>query len=319
MARAPRIIPWSEMAGALDSIDCLAEMERAFSQYSNGLSVIPPVGELVFQDPPGDVHIKYGYVRGDEYYVVKIASGFYQNPDQGLPSGDGMMLLFKQSSGEALAILLDEGRLTDIRTAAAGAVAAKLLAPPNPDCIGILGAGTQARLQLEHLQEVIACREVLVWARRPEKAAAYCQDMAKSGFAVTSADSPAEIAAKCQLIVCCTPSTRALLQAGSLRPGTHVTAMGSDTASKQELAAELLGSADLVVADSLPQCRERGEISHALAGAFLSEDRIVELGKIIDGEHPGRESEDQITIADLTGVAVQDLRIAAAVYERLLP
>ncbi len=143
-----RVVRWDEIDSALARVDVVAEIERGFVAYSRGECVVPPVGELIFDEPPGEVHIKYGYVRGEEHYVVKVASGFYGNAKLGLPSGQGMMILFRQATGEPVLVLLDEGRLTDERTAAAGAAAARLLAPPEIEAIGIFGTGIQARLQL---------------------------------------------------------------------------------------------------------------------------------------------------------------------------
>ena len=124
---------------------------------------MPPVGELVFDDPPGDVHIKYGYIRGGDVYVIKIASGFHDNPKRGLPSGDGLMLVFDQKTGVLQAILLDEGYLTNLRTAAAGAIAAKYLAPRQVTMAGILGAGVQGRMQLDWLRRVRRFDAAIVW------------------------------------------------------------------------------------------------------------------------------------------------------------
>lgn len=157
---------WSQIRDVLPKIDLIAAMEEAFVAYSSGRAVIPPVGELNFENPTGDVHLKYGYLKGGRHYVVKIASGFYDNPKRGLASSQGLMLLFDQHTGVPVAVLMDEGRLTDLRTAAAGAVAAKHLAPPEVECIGIVGAGIQAREQLRALAAVTPCRQVMVWARR---------------------------------------------------------------------------------------------------------------------------------------------------------
>ena len=127
--------------------EVIAAMERAFVAYSNGEAVIPPVGQLDFEDPPGDCHIKYGYVKHGSTFTVKIATGFWKNPERGLASSNGVVLVFSSETGELLTIFQDEGYLTDMRTAAAGAVAAKYLAPQELDCIGILGAGMQAKLR----------------------------------------------------------------------------------------------------------------------------------------------------------------------------
>ena len=148
------IIGRDEIERILPRVDLLDIMEEGFAAYSRGEVTVPPPGELLFDDPPGDVHIKYGYIRNDDYYVIKIASGFYRNPELGLPSSNGLMLLFSRQTGCLTAVLLDEGRLTDVRTAAAGAVVAKYLAPKTVGCIGIVGAGIQARLQLLNLLPV---------------------------------------------------------------------------------------------------------------------------------------------------------------------
>ncbi len=311
-----KVIRIDEIRDVVAALDPVAAIERAFAAYSLGQAVVPPVGEMVFSNPPGDVHIKYGYMTSDEYYVIKIASGFYDNPALGLPSGNGLMLLFSRKTGEGLAVLLDEGYLTDIRTAAAGAVAARYLAPRAVERIGIIGSGTQARLQLRYLSDLTGCREVVVWGRTVEHVARYRDEMEAQGFGVEIAGSPGELASKCKVIVTTTPATEPLL--GSVREGTHITAVGSDSPGKQELDASILAGADIVVADSISQCLERGEISHAIRAGLIAEDGVVELGRIIAGEVPGRTSIEQITVADLTGVAVQDIAITRAVYEAVL-
>jgi ornithine cyclodeaminase len=309
-----KILNLEQISEVLPSIDLITEIEKGFVAYSLGQSVVPPVGELLLEDPPGDVHIKYGYLKGGDYYVIKIASGFYGNPQRGLPSSNGMMLLFRQQTGEPEAILLDEGYLTDIRTAVAGAIAAKYLAPKDVRRIGIVGTGTQAHLQLEHLKPVTDCRDVLAWGRDPEKLDQYASDMGRDGFTVATTKDANEILRSCQLVVTTTPSVTPLLT-GPVLPGTHITAMGSDTHDKQELDVSLLGAADLVVADSIPQCLERGEIHQALNAGAINREEVVELGSIIAGDAAGRTSAEQITVADLTGVAVQDIQIATAVLK----
>ena len=306
-----------QIKSVLEGVDLMPLIEEGFVAYSDGRSVVPPVGELVFKDPPGDVHIKYGYIQGDEYYCIKIASGFYQNEKLGLPGGSGMMLLFRQKTGEPVCVLHDEAFLTDVRTAVAGAISAKQLGPEEVTAIGVIGTGIQARLQVEYLDGVVECKEVAVWGRTPEKVALYKNDMTSKGYTVTICDSPAEVAQQSNLIVTTTPATQPLLSATDISHGTHITAMGSDTHEKRELDGAILANADLVVADSIPQCRERGEIAWCLREGTVSEGELVELGSIISGKSPGRTSGDQITVADLTGVAVQDIQIATAVYEAL--
>lgn len=314
---AERIVTHAEIERVLPGIDVVAAMERAFATYAAGRAVVPPVGELLFADPPGDAHIKYGFVEGDEVFVIKVATGFYDNPKRGLPPNSGLMLVFDARTGLPQAVLLDQGHLTNIRTAAAGAVAAKYLAPKAISTIAVLGGGLQARLQAVHLMAVTACRRIALWARRREAAEACAADLTAAGFTVTVVDSPAAAAAEAELIVTATAATAPLLQAADIRSGTHITAMGSDTETKQELSTAILGKADLVVADSIAQCRVRGEISRALAAGAVDQAALVELGDVVAGKAPGRTSDDQITVADLTGVAVQDIEIAKAVLAGL--
>lgn len=311
----PHVIRLDEIERVLPTLDLVPALERAFVRYSAGEATVPPVGELLLEK--GDVHIKYGYLEGDRYYVVKIASGFYDNPRLGLSSSNGMMLLFAQDTGEAVAVLLDEGRLTDIRTAVAGAVAAKHLAPRRVHRIGIVGTGIQARLQLEYLRAVTDCRKVLVWGRGEPQLERYVCALEPSVFEIEPTLDARDVLANCNLVVTTTPATAPILLASDLREGTHLTCVGSDTADKQEVEAEILGRADLVVADSTAQCVERGEIHHALLQDTIQRERLVELGDVIAGRAVGRSDQGQITVADLTGVAVQDIAIAEAVSEQL--
>jgi ornithine cyclodeaminase len=304
-----------QIKSVLPSLDLLAAIEEGFAAYSAGRAVIPPVGELLLEN--GEVHIKYGYLKEGEYYVVKIASGFFGNPKLGLPSNNGLMMLFSQRTGAPAALLLDEGHLTDVRTAVAGAIAAKHLAPNDVERIGILGTGVQARLQLQHLEQVTACRDVLAWGRSEEPLARYRGDMKKRGFTVETTLNAETLLSNCNLVVTTTPSTEPLLHTADLQAGTHITAVGSDTPHKQELDGAILRRADVVVADSIEQSVLRGEIHRALASGDVEQGDLIELGDIISGKAPGRTSDDQVTVADLTGLAVQDLKIAAAVYEAL--
>ncbi len=311
-----RIVSRDEIQTALAGVDLMQEIEHGFVAYSRGEAVVPPVGELLFRDPPGEVHLKYGYIKGDAYYVIKIASGFSGNPATGLPASNGMMLMFSQQTGEPVAALLDEGLLTDIRTAVAGAIAARHLAVKDVKRIGIIGTGRQARLQLQYLLPVTACRDVLLWGRHADRLAECAVDVAAAGFNVATTADAADIARTCTLIVTTTAACEPILS-GPLLPGTHVTAMGSDTHEKQEVAVDVLAKADLKVADSISQCLIRGEIHQALRADAIRESDIIELGSIIAGDASGRTSELQITVADLTGVAVQDIQIATAVFAAL--
>jgi len=310
----PEILLWDAIEARLRDVDLVGRMEEAFVAYSQGRCVIPPVGELAFSEPPGDVHIKYGYARGGADYVVKIASGFYENPALGLPSSQGLMLLFNQATGQLRSILLDEGRLTDARTGAAGAVAAKHLAPTRVDRIGIVGSGTQARYQAEYLRQVTRCREVRVWGRHADRASACALELAEMGYQAAALTHLQELVESSQIIVTTTPAREALVRSEWVMDGTHITGVGSDTPEKIELDPLLVSRARVVV-DSLEQCRSRGELYQAVSAGVLSHDVADELGAVIDGQVVGRQTETEITIADLTGVAAQDLFAASAVVD----
>ena len=306
------VLHLDQIKDLLTDLDLLPEIEEGFRAYSEGKVVVPPVGEMILER--GEVHIKYGHVPGDPYYVIKVASGFYLNAELGLPSGNGLMLLFSQRTGVPECILLDEGHLTNVRTAVAGAIVARHLAPSEVRQIGILGAGTQGRMQLSWLKRVVHCRKALVWGMEEEELERYREDMEGEGFTISITMDPSRLAADCELIVTTTPSKIPLLHARDIKKGTHITAIGSDTPDKQELDPEILQRTDLVVADSIPQCMERGEIFRAMQAGKLEKGRVRELGQVIAGTTSGRVSQDQITVADLTGVAVQDIKIAAAVF-----
>lgn len=310
-----KILKLEQIKDIVKDLDIIPAIEEGFVKYSENKAVIPPVGEMLFDDPPGDVHIKYGYIIGDDYYVIKIASGFYNNPQLGLSSSNGLNLLFNQKTGETVSILLDEGYLTNIRTAAAGAVAAKYLAPEKISRIGVIGTGIQGRLQVQYLKSIFPCTDLIVCGINEQELINYETEMTTFGYTVKTTKDPADVAESCELIITATPSKSPILLENFIKPGTHITAVGADTPEKQELDPGILKKADIVAADSISQCTVRGEIFHALKNNFIKKEKIVELGEIISGKKQGRTDNNQITIADLTGVAVQDLQISKAVFE----
>lgn len=309
-----RIFQATEIETAVDPAALVDAVANALAAYSQDAVTVPPVGLLHFDDPPGDVHIKYGYLHGGATYVVKIASGFYENPERGLPTSDGIMLVYDRESGTLEAVLMDRGYLTELRTGAAGAVAARLLAPAEVGTVGIVGAGVQGRFQLRMLRHGVSFDEVLVWSRSQERLDGYRRDMAAEGFEVAVTTDLDEIIDKCDLIVTATPATDPILT--RVRPGTHVTALGSDNLGKQELSPELLLDAAVVAADSRSQALHHGECAHAVA-AGMAQEKIVELGELVTGSVLGRTGPSDVTIADLTGVAVEDIVVAEMALQGL--
>jgi len=307
-----KIINKNQILSILPEIDVVSEIAEGFIKYSDGKVTVPPVGELLFDDPPGDLHIKYGYITGDDYFVIKIASGFYENSETGFLTSNGLMLVMNAKNGFTEAILLDEGHLTNIRTAAAGACVAKIMAPSKTKTIGIFGTGVQAKLQLEMLLPILKPERVMVFDIYEENFASYLDYFRNYNLQITFEEAE-NIAKNCNYIVTTTPAQSPLIYSQVVMSGTHITAVGSDTPIKQELDPIILRNADIIVADSIEQCKLRGEIFHALKQGFIQESHLIELGNVLSGRHNGRTSDEQITVADLTGVAVQDIQIAKAI------
>ena len=284
-----------------------------FIAYSQGRTQLPPVQHFAFAQANGDCCVKAGYLEGDALFVIKVASGFYDNRKLGLDSTQGLMMAFSAETGVPAALLLDGGWLTAMRTALAGRLAAGLLAPARVDTIGIVGAGMQARLQLQALQAVSRCRNVIVWGRSQDEMARFREDFERQGYTVEASTDAERLARQSQLIVTCTPSTQPILHAEWIAPGTHITAAGADSAGKQELDAALVARAGVIAVDSVAQCAEYGEVQHALRAGLIRREQLVELGHMLAGTQPGRSDQQQITVADLTGLAIQDVQIAKSV------
>jgi len=299
-----------------EAIECI---EHAFSLLATQAVVMPPILRLDIEDANGEVDVKTAYVPGIDSFAIKISPGFFDNPKLGLPSVNGLMVLFSAHTGLVEAVLLDNGYLTDLRTAAAGAVAARHLSRPNARSAAILGAGVQARLQLQALTLVRPIAEAAIWARDVEKAKRAADDLTRQlNIPVVARADPAEAVSTADIVVTTTPATYPILRAEWLRPGQHVTAMGSDSESKNEIEPAVIGMADLYVADSLAQAARLGELHHAIAGGHVAADaRFPELGDIAAGKLAGRTAPDQLTLCDLTGTGVQDTAIATLARQRL--
>jgi ornithine cyclodeaminase len=306
------IIEEAALRAAVTPARAVAAIRDAFRADGEGRTRVPAVINLDVPSARGEFHIKTAHIDGIPHIAVKIASGFYDNPLRGLPSGSGLMAVFDAATGLPAALLLDNGFLTDIRTGAAGAVAAEVLARGALETVGVIGSGLQARHQVRCLRTVRDFRRVVAWSPTRARLEAYCAEMRAEGCDTHAAASVEEVCAQADLLVTATPARGALVRASWLRAGMHVTALGSDSPRKQELDPGCLDRADLIVADRLAQCPAFGELSHALEGGLTHSGVHAELGAIVAGRRPGRTSDSQITIADLTGVGFQDTAIASA-------
>lgn len=299
----------------IDAVDCV---EQGFTTLAGGKVVMPPIMTLLVPDHNGEVCVKSAYVPGIDSFAMKMSPGFFDNPKLGLPSTSGLMVLFASKTGMLEALLLDNGYLTDVRTAAAGAVSARHLAREGAARVCIIGAGVQARLQLRALMLVRGITSAVLWARDGAKAEASAADLrGELGIDVTASANAADAVASADIIVTTTPSATPLVQSDWLQPGQLVIAMGSDQEHKVELDPACLAKATLYVPDSQAQCAVKGELRSALeAGTIAADQTFAELGDITAGKAPGRESESDIIIADLTGTGVQDTAIATLARQR---
>lgn len=313
--------------------EAMATVEAGFAALGRGEVVQPPILSMAIEESNGEVDVKTAHIRGFARFAIKVSPGFFDNPKLGLPSLNGLVMVFSARTGLVDAVLFDEGYLTAIRTALAGAIAAKHLARENSRRVAVLGAGEQAELQVRALQLVRDIDTVDVWARRREQAEAYAETMRGLGLTVNVHDSVKAACAEADIVVTTTPAREPILTAQDLPEGVHVTAMGSDSPDKRELDESVMTRADAFVCDTRSQSVTNGELKVFIHGrdtqtptgaASTGADRelpftVFELGKVIADNHKLRVSEASITVCDLTGTGVQDTAIANYALSRLAP
>ncbi|QJQ95799.1 MULTISPECIES: cyclodeaminase [Halomonadaceae] len=294
--------------------EALAIVEAGFAALGRGEVVQPPILSMSIEEANGEVDVKTAHIRGFERFAIKVSPGFFDNPKLGLPSLNGLMMVFSARTGVVDAVLFDEGYLTAVRTALAGAIAAKHLSREGSRRVAVLGAGEQAELQVEALRLVRDIASVDVWARRREQAEAYAEMLRGRGLEVNVHDSVKAACASADIVVTTTPAREPILHGKDLPEGVHVTAMGSDSPEKRELDESVMTRAGAFVCDTRAQSEHNGELK-AFAGSppFT----VYELGKVIAEGQRLRVSEAGITVCDLTGTGVQDTAIANFALSRL--
>ncbi len=309
------VIDEQNIRGLVKEDEALKAVETAFRALAEGRAVQPPPLGMDLEDVRGEVHVKGAFLRGEPVFAMKVASGFYQNPERGLPTGSGLVLVFDSTSGFPLALLRDNGYLTELRTGAAGALAARLLTPEKSLNVAVLGAGSQARYQLRAISKIRIIQDLRAWSPVPHEVATYVDEMAAElNVSVSGADQPEAAVDEADLIVTVTPAREPILVREWIRADATVIAVGSDGPEKQELDPAILGAAEKVVVDSRDQCVRLGETHHAVSAGVLGPDDIhAELGEVLVGACPGREG-DELIVCDLTGVGAQDAAIAGAVW-----
>jgi ornithine cyclodeaminase/alanine dehydrogenase-like protein (mu-crystallin family) len=312
------ILPEEEIRELARAEDARAVVRDAFSALHRGEATLAAVISVPFRSPEGLAHIKAGHLHADPVWTVKVATDM--EPEDGGPTlHNGLMVVINLADGAPAALLLDNGYLTDLRTGAAGAVAADLLARTDAKTVAIVGAGKQARFQLEALLQVRQIATVRVASRSPGRARVFADEsVARWGIAAQVCSSVEEAVREADIVITTTPSTSPLVRADWLAPGVHVTAVGSDEPTKQELHPDVLGRADVIAVDDVGQASRSGELHHALEAGSTDEPRVVTLGQLLEHAREGRTRPEQTTVADLTGVGVQDAAIASLVVREAM-
>jgi ornithine cyclodeaminase len=306
------ILNEAEIRSLVDADTARVAVEGAFRALHRGDATLADVISLPFRNPEGVAHVKAGHLHNDAVWAVKVSGDF--DPGGGAPMRhSGLMLVISAVDGTLVGVLGDNGYLTELRTGAAGALAADLLARRDVTTVAIVGAGSQARYQLEALLRVRAIDRVRVASRSRERAQNFVDEVANLGLAAKLCDSVQEAVRGAGIVITATPSTTPFVEAEWLDAGTHVTAVGSDEPSKQELAPDVLASASVIAVDDRRQAAAFGELHHALEAGVRTADEAVTLGELLEGVAPSRLTDDDITVADLTGVGVQDAAIATLV------
>ncbi len=309
------ILSRSEIATALSMAECIRAVEDAFALAARARMTVPPVVHIPSSD--GAFHVKSAAYRSDPYYVaVKVNGNFPANPERhGLPTIQGAIVLSDTRTGSLLA-LMDSGEITALRTGAATAVAAKYLAAPSARTASVIGCGVQARVQLRMLLEVLPLERVFAFDTDPARAQHFASDFQSVACDVQAVTEFERSARQSDVIVTCTPSRRSFLCREHLSRGTFVAAVGADSNDKHEIDTGLLAES-IVVADSIDQCAEIGELHHAIdAGLMTRDDVFAELGDIVAGTTEPAFGRDDIVVFDSTGIAIQDVAAAGLIYQR---
>ncbi|MCS3601355.1 ornithine cyclodeaminase [Buttiauxella sp. BIGb0471] len=311
-----KVIGLEEIKALFNQTDALTRLKAGFEAFSAGRVQLPPAQQFAFTQAEGDCCIKSAWIEGSDSFCVKISTGFYNNASLGLPSNDGLNMVFSAQTGQPLVLLDDHGWLTGVRTALAGRIAAEMLLPERIERIAIFGTGLQAELQLRQLLELTSCRDVIVWGRSEASLARFREQVSDIDIQLITTTSEQQAASGATVIVTATPSTVPLVFAEWVQPGTHITAVGADSPGKQELDAKLVAKAGCIVADSLKQCGAYGELSRLPADLRESK-KVIELGCLLADRSQYVRSETDITLADLTGLGVQDAQISASILAQL--
>jgi alanine dehydrogenase len=304
-----------EVKSVVDMHSDMSVVESAFRQHGLGKVQMPPKSYLYYTTYGGDLRTMPAYLEEEDITGVKIVNVHPGNPTRGLPTVMALIVLISPETGAPVAIL-DGTFLTNIRTGAAGGIAAKYLARKDSKVIGLVGAGNQARTQLEALLEVFEPELVKITSRSSESCIKFIEDMKSISLCEIRYEDSIQKVCACDILVTTTPTRKPIVKAEWIPEGTHINAIGADAVGKEELDPELLIRSKIIV-DDMVQALHSGEVNVPLSKHYISENDIhAELGEVIACLKPGRTSDEEITIFDSTGLAIQDVATAHMVYEK---
>ncbi|MCZ2720284.1 ornithine cyclodeaminase family protein [Marinomonas sp. 15G1-11] len=317
-----RIVTLKEIQSMVSLSAATVAVRDAFIDYSQGLIEQPDPMQILFKDElgrlTGDCHVKSAQKKRHAYFVIKVASGFYNNAAAGLPVNNGLVLVMSSDNGQAVALLQDEGWLTQVRTAAAGALAASLRDVKKTDCLGVIGTGIQAYLQVKMITEKLSLKRVAVLGRSLEKSAAFCRKLNEElDVIAVPMDSARSVCHASQVVITVTPSERALIRAEDLPESLHIVAIGADSPGKLEIDPSVFHAAKIVVTDDHDQCLHHGDFGAAVRAKAIKEDADYAMGKVLSGQYSELDFNGTgISIVDLTGLGAQDLAVASLLVDQ---
>jgi len=306
-----------DMDGLIDIHNVLPVVENAFWEHGLGKVQMPPKIYLDFKAHNGDLRTMPGYLENMDIAGVKLVNVHPDNPKIGLPTVMALMVLNSTKTGAPLAVM-DGTTLTDLRTGAAGGVAAKYLSREESRVVGLIGLGRQARTQLRAIMEVRDIQKVKIYDRSKESTVSFIEDMEKEMGVEIESEPNAHEVCDCDILVTTTPVKSPVVKAGWIREGTHINAIGADAAGKEELDPMILKNANVIV-DAILQASHSGEVNVPISNGIFSVNEIyAELGQVVSGIKQGRENDSDITVFDSTGLAIQDVVTADLAYQRAL-
>jgi len=317
-----RIIEFPEIQSAITFEQAIDAVRSGFVASAQGRVTLPDPMQILFHRLPnelvGDCHVKAAQATGLPYFVIKIATGFYENPARNLAVNNGLSLVLSSETGRSLALLQDDGWLTQIRTAAAGALAAGLKPVTSDACLGILGTGTQAMLQAQMISRHLKLRDIYVYGRSPIKAQALVSQLNAEGLCANQVSSVRELCHACSTVVSTTPSSEPVIELADLPEKLHIIAVGADSPGKVEIAPEVFSRVGAIATDSHAQCLAHGDFGSAVRAGTIGENDDYSFPTLLDDEQARAVfADNDVTVVDLTGLGVQDLAMATLVMQAI--